>query len=102
MRSISERAPKNSAVPVEIQPSFRNDARSRAGSAIFDRNMYAERAALLLLNGVVYTTWTPIATMTPIPLVSVMRTNPMKATCRLDITRTGKGCDLASGCGPGR
>jgi hypothetical protein len=45
--------------PEEIQATFPgNGAASRAGTEIFDPKQYAERAALLLLNGVVYTSWT--------------------------------------------
>jgi outer membrane protein assembly factor BamB len=45
--------------PVEVQARFPGrGAASRNGVEIFDPKQYAERAALLLLNGVIYTSWT--------------------------------------------
>ena len=45
--------------PVDVQANFPGTgAASRGGIAVFDPKQYAERAALLLVNGVVYTTWT--------------------------------------------
>jgi outer membrane protein assembly factor BamB len=44
--------------PVEIHATYPGTgAASRAGTEIFDPKQYEERAALLLLNGVVYTSW---------------------------------------------
>ncbi|MGA9509431.1 MAG: pyrrolo-quinoline quinone [Candidatus Sulfotelmatobacter sp.] len=44
--------------PVEIRATFPGSgAVSRNGTEIFDPKQYEERAALLLLNGVVYTSW---------------------------------------------
>jgi outer membrane protein assembly factor BamB len=45
--------------PVTIQASFPGSGdNSSGGNVIFDPKQYEERAALLLLNGNVYTTWT--------------------------------------------
>jgi outer membrane protein assembly factor BamB len=45
--------------PVDIQATFPgHGAASHDGTEIFDPKQYAERAALLLQNGVVYTSWT--------------------------------------------
>jgi outer membrane protein assembly factor BamB len=45
--------------PTTIQAAFPGaGANSSGGSVIFDPKQYEERAALLLLNGVLYTTWT--------------------------------------------
>ncbi len=45
--------------PATISASFPGTgASSKNGSVIFDPKQYEERAALLLLNGVIYTTWT--------------------------------------------
>ena len=44
--------------PTLIQASFPgNGANSSGGNVIFDPKQYKERAALLLLNGTVYTSW---------------------------------------------
>src|SRR5277367_3411936 len=45
--------------PQEIQASFPGSGdNSSGGKVVFDPGQYAERAGLLLSNGVVYTTWT--------------------------------------------
>ncbi|HSU19234.1 MAG TPA: hypothetical protein VLI45_05755, partial [Acidobacteriaceae bacterium] len=45
--------------PSEISASFTGTGdNSHNGSVVFDPGQYAERAALLLLNGTIYTTWT--------------------------------------------
>jgi outer membrane protein assembly factor BamB len=45
--------------PHEIQASFPGTGdNSSGGNVVFDPGQYAERAGLLLLNGVVYTAWT--------------------------------------------
>jgi hypothetical protein len=45
--------------PTTIQASYPGTgANSSGGNVIFDPKQYAERAGLLLLNGMVYTTWT--------------------------------------------
>ncbi|MCG7405715.1 MULTISPECIES: outer membrane protein assembly factor BamB family protein [Caballeronia] len=45
--------------PTEIRATYPgNGAGSQNGTLTFDPGQYAERAALLLLNGVVYTAWT--------------------------------------------
>lgn len=45
--------------PTTIQATYPGTgANSSGGNLIFDAKQYAERAALLLLNGVIYTSWT--------------------------------------------
>jgi outer membrane protein assembly factor BamB len=45
--------------PATVQAQYPGDGEgSQDGSVIFDAEQYAERAGLLLLNGVVYTSWT--------------------------------------------
>lgn len=45
--------------PTEVAASYPgNGANSSNGRVVFDPKQYAERAALLLLNGVLYTSWT--------------------------------------------
>ncbi len=45
--------------PTTIQASYSGTgSNSSGGNVIFDPKQYAERAGLLLLNGIVYTTWT--------------------------------------------
>lgn len=45
--------------PQNIQASFQGTGdNSSGGTVIFDPGQYAERAGLLLLNGVIYTSWT--------------------------------------------
>ena len=52
MRLICNRAAKSSTVPWIFARRFRKRrAASRGGTAIFDPQQYAERAALLLANG---------------------------------------------------
>jgi len=44
--------------PVEVQATYPGTGpNSRNGSVIFDPGAYKERSALLLLNGIIYTTW---------------------------------------------
>lgn len=47
--------------PTTVQATFPN----RSGTTTFDPKQYKERAALLLLNGVVYTTWAAICDTPP-------------------------------------
>src|SRR5262249_34291815 len=52
--------------PVVIQATYPgNGATSSGGQAIFDAKQYEERAALLLLNGVIYTSWTSHCDINP-------------------------------------
>ncbi len=45
--------------PTEVQATYPgNGANSTGGKVIFDPNLYAERAGLLLLNGTIYMGWT--------------------------------------------
>jgi hypothetical protein len=45
--------------PITVQASYPGTgANSSGGQVVFDPKQYAERAGLLLLNGVVYTSWT--------------------------------------------
>lgn len=89
--------------PVEIHASFPgNGAASRAGIAIFDPKQYAERAALLLLNGVVYTTWTSHCDHDPYNgWIIGYSARTLKQTAALDITPNGEeGAIWQSGAGP--
>jgi hypothetical protein len=52
--------------PVTIQASFPGAGdNSSGGNVVFDPKQYEERAGLLLLDGVVYTTWTSHCDITP-------------------------------------
>jgi outer membrane protein assembly factor BamB len=50
---------EESSSPQDVQASFPgNGDNSTGGRVVFDPGQYAERAGLLLLNGVIYTSWT--------------------------------------------
>ncbi len=52
--------------PVAIQATYPgNGANSTGGQVIFDPKQYEERSALLLLNGVIYTSWTSHCDINP-------------------------------------
>jgi outer membrane protein assembly factor BamB len=89
--------------PVDIQARFPGTgAGSQAGTEIFDPKQYAERAALLLLNGVVYTTWTSHCDIDPYTgWIIAYNAQTLKQTGVLDITPNGeKGAIWQSGAGP--
>ena len=52
--------------PITIQASYPGmGANSSGGQVVFDPKQYAERAGLLLLNGVIYTSWTSHCDLQP-------------------------------------
>ena len=89
--------------PVVIQARFPgNGAGSQAGTEIFDPKQYAERAALLLLNGVIYTTWTSHCDIDPYTgWIISYNAKTLKQTGVLNLTPNGeKGAIWQSGAGP--
>jgi outer membrane protein assembly factor BamB len=89
--------------PVEIQATFPGSgSSSRGGSQIFDPKQYAERAALLLANGMIYTTWTSHCDHDPYNgWIISYGARTLKQTAVLDITPNGEeGAIWQSGAGP--
>ena len=89
--------------PVDIQARFPgNGAGSQAGTQMFDPKQYAERAALLLLNGVIYTTWTSHCDIDPYTgWIISYNAKTLKQTGVLNLTPNGeKGAIWQSGAGP--
>jgi len=89
--------------PVEIAATFpgRGDA-SRDGMEIFDAKQYEERAALLLVNGAVYTSWASHCDIDPYNgWVIGYSAETLKQTGVLNFTPNGKeGSVWQSGAGP--
>jgi outer membrane protein assembly factor BamB len=81
--------------PVEIHATF-------AGGNPFDPKQYAERAALLLLNGVIYTTWTSHCDINPYNgWIIGYDARTLKQTSALNITPNGEeGAIWQCGAGP--
>jgi outer membrane protein assembly factor BamB len=89
--------------PVDIRATFPGTgAASRGGTAVFDPQQYAERAALLLANGVVYTTWTSHCDHNPYNgWIIAYNAQTLQQTAALDITPNGEeGAIWQSGAGP--
>jgi outer membrane protein assembly factor BamB len=89
--------------PEEIHASYVNDQDAGAGRiATFDPKQYAERAALLLDHGVVYTTWTSHCDHDPYNgWILGYDASTLKQVTALDITPGGKeGAIWQSGAGP--
>jgi outer membrane protein assembly factor BamB len=89
--------------PVDIHATFLGTgAASRGETAIFDPQQYAERAALLLVNGVVYTTWTSHCDHNPYNgWIIAYNAQTLQQTAALDITPNGEeGAIWQSGAGP--
>jgi outer membrane protein assembly factor BamB len=89
--------------PVDVQATFPGTgAASRGGIAVFDPKQYAERAALLLVNGVVYTTWTSHCDHDPYNgWIIGYDAQTLKQTAVLDLTPNGEeGAIWQSGAGP--
>ena len=89
--------------PVEVRATFPGTgAASRGGTAIFDSKQYAERAALLLVNGVIYTTWTSHCDHNPYNgWIIAYDAGTLQQTAALDITPNGEeGAIWQSGAGP--
>ena len=93
--------------PVAIAASYPgNGASSKNGQVPFLPGQYKERAALLLLNGTVYTTWASHCDISPytgwIMSYAVNNQNTLVQTSVLNITPNGsEGAIWASGAGPG-
>jgi outer membrane protein assembly factor BamB len=89
--------------PVDIRATFPGTgAASRGGTAVFDPQQYAERAALLLANGVVYTTWTSHCDHNPYNgWILAYNAQTLQQAAALDITPNGEeGAIWQSGAGP--
>ena len=89
--------------PTTIQGSFPGTgAVSRNGVAAFDPRKYVERAALLLLNGVIYTSWASHCDSDPYNgWVIGYSAQTLKQTAVLNFTPNGKeGSVWQSGAGP--
>lgn len=94
---------EQSGGPVDVSASFPgNGAASRGGIAIFDPKQYAERSALLLLNGTLYTSWTSHCDHDPYNgWIMGYDAGTLKQTSVLDITPNGdEGGIWQSGAGP--
>ncbi len=89
--------------PVDVRATFPGTgAASRGGTAIFDPKQYAERAALLLVNGVIYTTWTSHCDHNPYNgWIIAYDAGTLQQNATLDITPNGEeGAIWQSGAGP--
>ncbi|MGA9390092.1 MAG: pyrrolo-quinoline quinone [Candidatus Sulfotelmatobacter sp.] len=89
--------------PVEIKATFPGTgASSHDGAEIFDPKQYEERAALLLLNGVIYTSWTSHCDINPYNgWVMGYNAGTLKQTAVLNLTPNGEeGAVWQSGAGP--
>lgn len=89
--------------PADIHATFKgNGAVSRNGTDIFDPKQYEERAALLLLNGVVYTSWASHCDIDPYNgWVIGYDARTLRQTSALDFTPNGEeGSVWQSGAGP--
>jgi hypothetical protein len=89
--------------PISVQASFpgRGD-NSHNGQVVFDPKQYEERAGLLLLNGVVYTSWASHCDIRPYTgwLIGYDKTTLLRVNV-LNITPNGnEGSIWASGAGP--
>ncbi len=89
--------------PVEVHATFPGTgAASRGGTEIFDPKQYEERAALLLVHGVVYTSWASHCDFDPYNgWIIGYSARTLKQTAVLDFTPNGeKGSVWQSGAGP--
>jgi outer membrane protein assembly factor BamB len=89
--------------PVEIRATFPGSAAAnRDGTEIFDPKQYEERAALLLLNGVVYASWASHCDINPYNgWVIGYSAETLKLTAVLNLTPNGEeGAVWQSGAGP--
>ncbi len=92
-----------SGSPTEISASYPGTgANSSGGNVIFDPGQYAERAALLLLNGNIYLTWTSHCDQAPYTgWVMAYSESTLKQTQILNVTPNGsEGSIWMSGDGP--
>jgi outer membrane protein assembly factor BamB len=89
--------------PTEIRATYPgNGAGSQNGTLSFDPGQYAERAALLLLNGVIYTSWTSHCDYMPYTgWVMGYDANTLQQASVLNVTPNGQmGSIWMSGAGP--
>ncbi len=89
--------------PQEIQATFPGTGdNSSDGNVVFDPKQYKERAGLLLLNGVVYTTWASHCDISPYTSwVMGYDENSLAQVSVLNLTPNGsEGAVWASGAGP--
>lgn len=89
--------------PQTISASFPGTgAGSKNGNVIFDPKQYEDRAALLLLNGVIYTTWSSHCDEDPYTgWVIAYSASTLKQTAVLNLTPNGnEGSTWMSGDGP--
>lgn len=89
--------------PIEIHATFPGTgAASANGVAIFDPKQYEERPALLLLNGIIYTTWASHCDINPYNgWIIGYDAATLNQTSALDITPNGEeGAIWQSGAGP--
>jgi outer membrane protein assembly factor BamB len=89
--------------PVDIHATYPGSgATSHGGTDVFDPKQYEERAALLLLNGVVYTSWASHCDIDPYNgWVIGYNAQTLKQAGALDFTPNGeKGSVWQSGAGP--
>src|ERR1700728_748677 len=89
--------------PVEIHATFPGTgAASHEGIAIFDPKQYEERAALLMLNGVIYTAWASHCDINPYNgWIIGYDAETLRQTAVLDFTPNGEqGSVWQSGAGP--
>ncbi|SAK99361.1 PQQ enzyme repeat protein [Caballeronia fortuita] len=89
--------------PTEIRATYPGSgAGSQNGTLTFDPGQYAERAGLLLLNGVVYTTWTSHCDYMPYTgWVMGYDANTLQQASVLNVTPNGQmGSIWMSGAGP--
>jgi hypothetical protein len=92
-----------SGSPTEISATYPGSGdNSQNGNVVFDPGQYAERAALLLLNGNVYLTWTSHCDSTPYTgWVMAYSESTLKQTQVLNLTPNGsQGSIWMSGNGP--
>lgn len=92
---------EQSGSPVTVQASYPGTgSNSVSGQVTFDAGQYAERAALLLLNGVVYTSWTSHCDMTPYSAWMIgYSESTLAQTSVLNLTPGGSGSIWQSGGG---
>jgi len=89
--------------PHNIQAKFPGAGdNSSGGNVIFDPKQYKERAGLLLLNGVVYTTWASHCDIRPYTdWILSFDASTLAAVSVLNVTPNGnEGSNWASGAGP--
>ena len=90
--------------PVTVQATYPGTgANSSGGQVVFDPKQYKERAGLLLLNGVIYTSWASHCDISPYTAWIIgYSQSTLAQTSVLDLTPNGsEGSIWQSGGGPG-